>query len=249
MPAVRERRQWRRWRCTSWDAGLPRRLPSPACPRESPPRRGDRPGRCCRGLPPDLHDDPAQQRRDPAARLRALAQGDGIEPPSARRIARTRPRRPALRDPAASRRDLPGAPRGHGPIRRGVRPAGIPAVQRVDRGQRSRPAAALVRRRGRHPRRAHRQRIRRRRPHPDDGRAPDRVEEAPGRAPRRGDRARRGLDTRRARDCLRRPRRRLAAAVRDLGPRRSVPGSRRSPSTAWRFGCGCSAAPRSATRE
>ena len=56
----------------------------------------------------------------------------------------------------------------------------------VERGRGARPPAPLVRRRRRHARRADRQRVRRRRPDPDAGRVPDRVEQDPRRRLRGG---------------------------------------------------------------
>ena len=69
----------------------------------APQRRG-------RALPAHLQHAAALERRDAPARARARAPGDGLEPASARRQRRARPRRLHLRDPAPARRHGRPAP-------------------------------------------------------------------------------------------------------------------------------------------
>ena len=245
-----ERRQWPGWRCTSWDRR--RRRPAPfasrmarAIPAADETAARSTPSRCITG----------RTRRSCAAAARrssgcsSTRTGDGLEPASARRLGRSWTSAPSS-TPSGGLPDAIFRARrgGDGPVGGGVRAARLPPVQRVDRGQRPGPAPPLVRRRRRDPRRADRERLRRRRPDPDDGRAADRVEEAARCAPRRRHRAHRAGDACGHRDRVRRARGRLAAAARDLGRELRRRGSRRSRSARWRCACACSAARRSATR-
>ena len=70
-------------------------------------RRGGPPQRRGGALPAHVHDAAALERRDAAARARALAHGDGLEPAPARRQRGARPRRVPVRGPAPARMASP----------------------------------------------------------------------------------------------------------------------------------------------
>ena len=98
------------------------RLRVPRRPARRRPRRAHRPAGLGRGraLPPHLHDPAALQRRDAAARARAVAPLDDLEPARAGRLRGARPRRVPVRDPAAARRRVERARDRHGPGGRGA---------------------------------------------------------------------------------------------------------------------------------
>ena len=84
----------------------------------SNPDAADRePQRRGRALPAHVLDAAALQRRDAPARARVLAPRDGLVAAPAGGLARARPRRVPLRDPAAARGDRPRADHRDGPGR------------------------------------------------------------------------------------------------------------------------------------
>ena len=185
-----------------------------------------------RPLPPHVHDAAALERRDAAARARALAPLDDVQPARARGLRRARPRRLPVRDPPPARGGREGARDHHGPGGRGLRPPRHRPARRVDAARGARPAPPLVRRRQRHDGRAARLRLGPRRPHPHARRLPDRVEQAARAAAHaRLAARRRGARAGRVRRGARRHGGRLAAAPRGLG-RRYVAAARRSGSRA-----------------
>ena len=161
----------------------------------------------------------ALERGDGAARARALAHGDGIEPASAGRQRGARPRCVPLRGPPPAGRHRRRRARGDGPGHRGADGQRLPG-RFLAGGRGARPPAPVVRQRHRHARSAARQHLGRRRPGADAGRLPDRVEQDPGAHTRRRLASRERLPRRTARGVRARTRwqrRGLGAPARRLG--------------------------------
>ena len=170
-----------------------------------------------RALPPHVHDAAALVRRDAAARARAVAPVDELEPAPARVDERGRPRRLPVRDAPAARGHLAGGRDRHGPGGPGVRALRRRADRGVGPGRGAGAAAALVRQPPGHDGGPAGVDLRPRRPDPHPGRLPGRVEQAPCGAARVGPAGGRRARSRRMCRGLRRRRRRLAAHPRGVG--------------------------------